>query len=82
VRFTDEIGKLQGLLEESRRGEIEAAEQVENLRNTLATQSAEFDALKRKSNRDAALNGVQSPQSPSASKQDLAVAREEITGLK
>ncbi|KAJ7497179.1 hypothetical protein FB451DRAFT_1075615 [Mycena latifolia] len=83
LRFTDEIAKLQDVLEESRRAEAEASEQVEKLRHALAAQSAELDALRKKTNRDAALNnGLQSPQSPSASKHDLAIAREEITGLK
>lgn len=83
LRFTDEIAKLQDALEEARRGEAEASEQCEELRRSLAAQSAEFDALKRKTNRDTTLNnGTQSPQPPSASKHDLAVAREEITGLK
>ncbi|KAJ6586802.1 hypothetical protein DFH09DRAFT_1141573 [Mycena vulgaris] len=83
LRFTDEIAKLQDLLEDSRRGETAASEQVEKLRHALAAQSAELDALKKKSNRDMTLNnGIQSPQSPSTSKHDLAIAREEITGLK
>ncbi|KAJ7703320.1 hypothetical protein B0H17DRAFT_1042700 [Mycena rosella] len=83
LRFTDEIAKLQDLLEKSRRGEVEASEQVDELRAALAAQSAEVEALKKKTNRDTALsNGMQPPQSPSTSKHDLAVAREEITGLK
>ncbi|KAJ7096443.1 hypothetical protein C8R44DRAFT_813037 [Mycena epipterygia] len=83
LRFTDEIAKLQDLLEEARRGEAEASEEVETLRRALAAQSAEVDALKKKTNRDTALNnGMQPPPSPSVSKHDLSVAREEITGLK
>jgi phage host-nuclease inhibitor protein Gam len=80
ARFTDETAKLQDLLGEARRRETEALEEVEKLRQALATQSAEVDALQKKSNRDIAVNnGI---QSPSVSKHDLSVAREEITGLK
>ncbi|KAJ7733766.1 hypothetical protein DFH07DRAFT_928669 [Mycena maculata] len=83
LRFTDEIAKLQDLLEEARRGEADASEEVEKLRQALAAQTAEVDALKKKTNRDVALNnGVQAPQSPTTSKYDLSVAREEIKGLK
>lgn len=83
LRFTDEIAKLQDLLEEARRGETEASEQVETFRRALAAQSAEVDALKKKTHRDTPLNnGMQPPPSPSVSKHDLSVAREEITGLK
>jgi uncharacterized protein with PIN domain len=83
LRFTDEIAKLQDLLEESRRNAAEASEEVDRLRQALMTQSAEVDALKKRNNRDATLNnGIQTPQSPSTSKNDLTTAREEITGLK
>ncbi|KAJ6557190.1 hypothetical protein B0H10DRAFT_2121012 [Mycena sp. CBHHK59/15] len=83
LRFTDEITKLQDLLEESRRNEMETAAQVERLQQALAVHSAEVDALKKKTNRDLTLNnGIQAPQSPSASKHDLSVAKEEIKGLK
>ncbi|KAF7361997.1 CAP-Gly domain-containing linker protein 2 [Mycena venus] len=82
-RFTDEIAKLQDLVEEARRREMEAMEEVEKLRQALAAQSTEVDTLKKKANRDLALNnGIQSPQSSSVSKHDLSAAREEITGLK
>lgn len=82
-RFTDEIAKLQDLVEEAQRRETEATEEVEKLRQALAAQSTEVDAMKKKSNRDMALNnGIQSPHSPSVSKHDLSAAKEEITGLK
>ncbi|KAF7376043.1 hypothetical protein MSAN_00019100 [Mycena sanguinolenta] len=71
-RSTDESAKLQALVEEAQRREAEAAEDAEKLRQ-------ELDSLKKKTNRDLALNnGIQSPQS---SKHESA-AREEITGLK
>ncbi|KAJ7647445.1 hypothetical protein FB45DRAFT_893476 [Roridomyces roridus] len=83
LRFTDEIQKLQQLLEEARRGETEASEEAQKLRQALAAQSSEIDALNKKTNRDMALNnGIQSPHSASTSKHDLSVAREEIKGLK
>ncbi|KAJ6593784.1 hypothetical protein B0H19DRAFT_916405 [Mycena capillaripes] len=83
TRFTDELAKLRDLVEEAQRRETAALEEVEKLRQALAAQSAEVEALKKKTNRDTALNnGIQSPQSPSVSKHDLSVAREEITGLK
>ncbi|KAJ7045398.1 hypothetical protein C8F04DRAFT_1388040 [Mycena alexandri] len=84
VRFTEEIAKLQDLLEEARRGESEAAEEVDRLRESLAAQAAEVESLKKKANRDIALNnGIQQPpQSPAVSKHDLSAAKEEITGLK
>lgn len=82
-RFTDEIAKLQDLVEEAQRRETEATEEVEKLRQALAAQSTEVDAMKKKANRDMALNnGIQSPHSPSVSKHDLSAAKEEITGLK
>ncbi|KAJ6475245.1 hypothetical protein C8R47DRAFT_1142759 [Mycena vitilis] len=80
LHFTDEIAKLQDLVEEARRREAEVSEEVENLRQALAAQAAEVEALKKKPNRETAVNnGMQSPQS---SKHDLSAAREEITGLK
>ncbi|KAJ7188425.1 hypothetical protein C8R46DRAFT_1054731 [Mycena filopes] len=80
VRFTEEIAKLQDLLEESRRGESEAAEEADRLREAVAAQAAEVESLKKKTNRDVALNnGI---QSPTVSKHDLSAAKEEITGLK
>ncbi|KAJ7132877.1 hypothetical protein C8R43DRAFT_1023761 [Mycena crocata] len=83
LRYTDEIAKLQDLLEEARRAETDASEEVERLRQALAAQTAEVDALKKKTNRDATVNnGIPSPQSPAVSKHDLSVAKEEITGLK
>ncbi|KAJ7262294.1 hypothetical protein B0H12DRAFT_1321913 [Mycena haematopus] len=82
-RFADEIAKLKDLIEEAQKRETEAAEDAEKLRQALAAQSAEVDALRKKTNRDVALNnGIQSPQSSSVSKHDLSAAREEITGLK
>ncbi|KAJ6499418.1 hypothetical protein C8R45DRAFT_982319 [Mycena sanguinolenta] len=72
-RSTDEVAKLQATVEEAQRREVEATEDAEKLRQ-------ELDSLKKKTNRDLALNnGIQSPQS---SKHDLSAAREEITGLK
>ncbi|KAF8210105.1 hypothetical protein K438DRAFT_1903746 [Mycena galopus ATCC 62051] len=82
-RFADEIAKLQDSMEEARRRETEAVEEAEKLRQALAIQSAEVEALKKKSNRDLTLNnGIQAPQSPAVSKHDLSAAKDEITGLK
>ncbi|KAJ7783014.1 hypothetical protein B0H16DRAFT_1671164 [Mycena metata] len=83
ARFTEEIARLQDLLEEARRGETKAADEVDRLRESLAAQAAEVESLKKKANRDMTLNnGIHSPQSPTVSKHDLSAAKEEITGLK
>ncbi|KAJ7072430.1 hypothetical protein C8F01DRAFT_1076444 [Mycena amicta] len=76
-RFTDEIARLHQSLEDTRREKAEASEDVQRLRDALELQSAEVETMKKKANRDVALNnGMHSPQSQSTA------AREEIKGLK
>lgn len=62
--------------------------QLQDVTQQLVERSKEIEMMKKKSNRDLPMtnltNGIQelrhAPQSPS--KHDLAIAREEITGLK
>ena len=56
---------------------------VEELRALANSRTAELDTIRKKLNREGSVNGheLKAPASPS-SKHDLAVARDEITGLK
>ena len=56
---------------------------VEELRALANERTAELDTIRKKLNRDTPVNGheIKTPASPS-SKHDLAVARDEIKGLK
>ncbi|KAF7321415.1 hypothetical protein MKEN_00662000 [Mycena kentingensis (nom. inval.)] len=82
-RLTDEIDKLRLSLEDARRGHSGISQETDNLRQTLAAQTAEIESLKKKANRDVGFNnGIAAPSSPLPSKHDLSAAREEIKGLK
>ncbi|KAL7281479.1 hypothetical protein ACG7TL_004794 [Trametes sanguinea] len=76
----------QTLQESLKRTQAELADEraiVEELRALANERTAELETIRKKLNRDTPVNGHESkpPSSPS-SKHDLAVAREEITGLK
>ncbi|KAI0645887.1 hypothetical protein C8Q79DRAFT_910183 [Trametes meyenii] len=74
------------LQESLKRAQTELADEraiVEELRALANERTAELDTIRKKLNREAPVNGhdAKPPSSPS-SKYDLAVARDEITGLK
>ena len=75
--------QLQQSLKQTQADLAEERAMVEELRSLVNERSAELDIVRKKLNREGSINGheVKIPQSPS-SKHDLAVARDEITGLK